>query len=125
MKTVWKVLLGLALVVPMGAYVAGSLVASAAEDDSPPRHTIVLREPGPSHPGASSPTHGPSPSEHRTGDDEVEVITPGYDDLGDDHGQHPEPGDDHGGERGGGHGTDDSSGGSGSGGPGGGSGGSD
>ena len=46
MKTVWKVLIGLALVVPMGAYVAGSLAASAA-DDPAPRETIEIREPDP------------------------------------------------------------------------------
>ena len=49
MSTVWKVLIALALVLPMGAFVAGSLVASAA-DDPAPRETIQIRsaEPTPS-----------------------------------------------------------------------------
>ena len=91
MSTVWKVLLGLALVVPMGAYIAGSLVASAA-DDPRPRHPITLHDPGrtPSHTPSRSPAPSPSASEG------PEVITPGYDDLGDDHGG------DHGGDRHGG-----------------------
>ena len=88
MSTVWKVLVGLALVVPVGAYVAGSIAASAS-DDPAPRHTITIRE---SDPGT---TQSPSPSRPAERSDEVEVITPGYDDL-DDHG-----GDDHG------HGADD------------------
>lgn len=83
MKTLWKVLLGLALVVPMGAYVVGSLAASAA-DDPAPRQTIEIREPDPTRTPTATPTKQPSPTES-AGDDDVEVITP-YDDLGDDHG---------------------------------------
>lgn len=107
MSTVWKVLLALALVVPAGAYVTGSLVASAA-DDPAPRHTVVISEPR--HPRtpsrAPSPTGSPTRSPDAAPEDpsspEVEVITPEYDDLGDDHG----------GERGGhgGHGGGGSSG---------------
>ena len=65
MNTVWKVLLGLALVVPMGAYVAGSLAASAS-DDPAPRQTIEIREPDP------TPSLGPSvrPSAKPSGDDD-------------------------------------------------------
>jgi hypothetical protein len=88
MRTVSKVLAGLVLVVPMGAYVAGALAASA--DTNPqPRQTIEIR------PADSTPTKGPSakpteqPGDHsgpgRDGDDDdVEVITPDYDDF-DDH----------------------------------------
>jgi len=95
MSSVWKVLIGLALVVPMVAYVAGSLVASAA-DDPAPRQTIQIREPDP------RPSSTPDPSPSETADD-VEVITPGYDDFddrddrGDDDGGDDDRGDDDGG----------------------------
>jgi hypothetical protein len=106
MKTVWKVLLGLVLVVPLGAYVAGSLAASAS-DDPAPRPTIQIAEP--SRTPTTTPSTTPSaPVSATPEDDDVEVITPGYDDLDDDHG-----GDDHGGHGGGddsGHGGGDDSG---------------
>lgn len=87
MRTLSKVIAGLVLVVPMGAYVAGSLAASA--DSNPqPRQTIEIR------PADSTPTKGPSekPSAQPSGDhsgpgrsgdddDDVEVITPEYDDF--------------------------------------------
>lgn len=107
MSTVWKALLGLALVVPLGAYVAGSLAASASEDPAP-RQTIVIDESGPSPTTSGNPTQRPSvkPSESSESpdDDEVEVITPGYDDFDedDDHGDDDNRG------RGGGGDDDDS-----------------
>jgi hypothetical protein len=48
MSTVWKVLVGLALALPLGAFVAGALVASSA-DEPAPRETIVIQD-APSHP---------------------------------------------------------------------------
>jgi hypothetical protein len=95
MKTVWKVLLGLALVVPMGAYVVGSLAASAT-DDPAPRHTIQISEPAATRTAEPKPkpTTTPASTPSATESAEVEVITP-YDDLGDDHG-----GDRHGGRSG-------------------------
>lgn len=86
MSAVWKALLGLAVVLPLGAYVAGSLAASAA-DDPRPRHTIQIRQPDPSRPAGPSPTRSSGP----------EVVVPGYHDLGDDHGGDDHGGDDHGG----------------------------
>jgi hypothetical protein len=83
MKTVWKVLLGLALVVPLCAFVAGSLAASAS-DDPAQRHTIQIQEPSPTRTPTRSPTKTPTPTASPDGD--VEVITPHYDDFGDDHG---------------------------------------
>jgi len=85
MNTVWKVVLGAALVVPTGAYVAGSLTSSAS-GDTQPRHTITIRQAQPSpEPGHEPAAHrSPTPSPSASG--EVEVITPQYDDLGDDHG---------------------------------------
>lgn len=88
MVTIWKVLLGLVLVVPMGAYVAGSLAASAA-DDPAPRQTIQIREPDPT----STPTSTPSPTRTAQPDD-VEVITPDYDDFDDDDDRGDDDGDD-------------------------------
>ena len=106
MRTVWKIVIVLALVLPSGAFVAGSLAASSA-DQPTPRHTIVIRE------DAGSPS--PSASPRRAGssadasddhpDRSVEVVTPTPGDLRDDHG----------GTSGGGHGSDDSGSGSGSG----------
>ena len=102
MKTVWKVLLGLALVVPMGAYVVGSLAASAA-DGPAPRQTIEIREPAPSPSStpSSKPSTSATPSSQQTGDD-VEVITPHYDDFDDhdDNGDDDGDGDDHSGHGG-------------------------
>jgi hypothetical protein len=106
MKTVWKVLLGLALVVPMGAYVVGSLAASAS-DDPAPRHSIRIEQHDPTPSGQSTPTPGQDPSGEpsadssghgRSGDDdEVEVITPEYDDFDDEDDGHD---DDHSGSGG-------------------------
>jgi hypothetical protein len=93
MRMSWKVLLGAALVVPMVSYVAGSLVAADA-DDPAPRETIHLRPAAPTTaPTTATPDPTPSPTPSAD-DDDVEVITPEYDDLeDDDHG-----GDDHSGE---------------------------
>jgi len=100
MRTLPKIIAGLVLVVPMGAYVAGSLAASA--DSNPqPRQTIEI------HPADSTPTKGLSekptaqPSGDHSGpgrgeddDDDVEVITPDYDDF-DDHDDNHDDDDDH------------------------------
>ena len=110
MSPVWKVLIALALVVPMVAYVAGSLVASAA-DDPAPRETIQIREPTRRRARAGLRPRAvgharPTPSQPAD-DDDVEVITPTTttsttdDDRGDD------DGDDHSGHGGGGGDDDD------------------
>ncbi len=78
---VWKVLLALVLVLPMAAFVAGSLVASAA-DEPAPRDPIVITEqpsPRPSRTPAPSPEPPPTRSEDDRDsgdDDDVEVVTP-------------------------------------------------
>ena len=41
MRSFWKVFAALALMLPLGAFVAGNLVASAA-DDPAPRDTIII-----------------------------------------------------------------------------------
>lgn len=112
-KLVLKVLVGLAIVLPLGAYAVGAIAASAA-DDPAPRQTIQLEEPTtPTSTPASPrtrPTQGPSErgddhggdrKDGSTDDHGVETIVPDYDDLDD-----SPHADDHGGDRGG-HGSDD------------------
>src|SRR6478735_3327275 len=94
MSTVWKVLAALALVVPMGAYVVGSLAASAT-DGPPPRQTIEIRESTPTPTPSSTPTPEPTSTPSPTDDDEVEVITPDYDDFDEDDDHGDDDGDDH------------------------------
>ena len=63
MRTFWKAFVALALVLPLAAFVAGNLVASAADSPSP-RHTIVIDDqsgtPTPTPSPASAPTVTPS-----------------------------------------------------------------
>ena len=85
MRTVWKIVIVLALVLPSGAFVAGSLAASSADRPSP-RHTIVIRDDSASAP--PSPRRA-GPSAQRSDDHpdrSVEVVTPTPGDLRDDHG---------------------------------------
>jgi len=124
MRILWKVLLGLALVVPMGAYVAGALAASSA--DSPaPRETIVIRDNGDSSTRPARPaTPDPSPTASTsTGVGRVELDPDDLDShdddwgreddhVGEDHTDDPahDSDDDHGGDRrddNSGHGSDD------------------
>ena len=58
MSPLLKLLLPLLVVLPLGAFVVGSLV-SAAQDDPDPRTPIVLRE-GDSSTPASTPTDHPT-----------------------------------------------------------------
>ncbi|GAA2143605.1 hypothetical protein GCM10009844_16160 [Nocardioides koreensis] len=109
MSTLVKILVTLGLVLPMGAFVAGSLAASSA-DEPAPRETIVIRD-SPTRSAAPDGTTTRSPG-HDVGDDHggPEVVTPSLDDLRDDHGgEHGRGGgsDDRGGDDGG-HGSDDS-----------------
>lgn len=75
-----KVLLGLALGLPMGAYAVGSIVSSAADD--PARRAPIILEDAPSPTQGTVPgaTLRPSPDPTRAGDDDG----PGDDDGGDD-----------------------------------------
>ena len=93
-----KVLLGLALGLPMGAYAVGSMVSSAADD--PGRRTPIILEdaPAPAQDSVPGPTLRPSPEPTRGDDDgdddgddrdeEVrnrpEVVVPSYADRDDD-----------------------------------------
>lgn len=82
MRTVWKIVIVLALVLPSGAFVAGSLAASSADQPSP-RHTIVIDDsasPSPRRAGPSADRSDDHP------DRSVEVVTPTPGDLRDDHG---------------------------------------
>ncbi|WP_460822293.1 hypothetical protein [Nocardioides ungokensis] len=115
MNALVKTLIALGLVLPLGAYVAGSLAAVGA-DDPRPHDTIVIRD---SPTRSASPDVRPSPSARSTPDDHgrPEVVTPSVHDLGDDHGGdrggHGGHGSTGGGHdsSGGGHGSDDSGGG--------------
>ncbi|MDP3894499.1 hypothetical protein [Nocardioides sp.] len=86
MATVWKVMLGLAVVLPVAAYALGSLVASASNapverapiviNDPSPRETSPSSD-GPDTPGNGSP--GPQIEDNR-----VDVVTPPPTRVGDD-----------------------------------------
>lgn len=99
MKTLWKTLLALALLVPMAAYVAGSLVASAA-DDPTPRPPIVIKDAE----RPASPTSDPTPTEEPYADPgpsgvgRVELDPDDIDDDSDDwgRGDDEDHGEDHG-----------------------------
>lgn len=81
----WKILLPLALILPIGAYAVGSLVARAEEP--PPRPAIVL----PSSTATNSPTEGPS-GKHRQDDKDDKGDKDDKDDSDDDsHVVPPEP----------------------------------
>ncbi|WP_230487186.1 hypothetical protein [Nocardioides anomalus] len=82
MRTFWKVFAALALMLPLGAFVAGTLVASAA-DEPAERDTIVIRD------GAASTSPTPEPEDDTPG---VDTVTPSPDEVHD-------AGDDHGGDR--------------------------
>ncbi|WKN47101.1 hypothetical protein [Nocardioides sp. Arc9.136] len=102
MSPVWKYLLGLAVALPVGGYVAGSLVASSA-DDPAPREVIVIEDApsSPPSPGTTLSTRpsrsaSPSPDDDGTGDRSgsgagsgdgsdggVPVVSPRPDDLED------------------------------------------
>src|SRR3954447_18382048 len=104
MRSFWKIFAALALMLPLGAFVAGNLVASAANDPAP-RHTIVIDDeagtPSDSATPSSPASSTASPSGHddgaedqgddhggHGGDDGLEEVTPtpdAWDDHGDDH----------------------------------------
>lgn len=96
MATFWKVMLGLALVLPVTAYVAGTLVASSGE--SPRDLSPVVIE--------DSPSKAPTPirrdreePDDRDGTERVQVVTPppariDDDDREDDDDDDDEPDDD-------------------------------
>lgn len=80
MSVVSKVLLTLALVVPTGGFVAGTLVASSA-NDSGPRETILIEDTSGSTPSESS---NASPvGEQEKDDGVVEEVSPSPEDIGD------------------------------------------
>jgi hypothetical protein len=94
MGIAWKVVIGLALVLPMTAYVVGSLVAVA---DEPPQHEPIIVEeqtqaPNPSRSPSDKPTEKPSDKNPDRGDDHggddddetPEVITPSPSEFDDD-----------------------------------------
>lgn len=109
MSLPWKILLALAVVLPLGGFVVGSL-ASAADDDPLPRQPIVLREEptgtpptdGPSRTPGASPTpdgHGGDDNDDSNADDDddVPVVSPRPDEHDrDDRDDRDDADDDHG-----------------------------
>src|SRR3954451_24532043 len=104
MRSFWKVFAALALMLPLGAFVAGTLVASAA-DDPTPRHTVIIDDPSGTPSPSSSPSEDPGDDatedqgddhgDDHGGDDGLSEVTPSpddWDDHGDDHGGHSGPG---------------------------------
>lgn len=120
MNLIWKSLLALVLVVPLGGAFAWSATRADPQDPGP-RDTIVIRQAGDhtrtddSRDTSTEHTHQHSRREHpedgthqhRRGsddghhaegtDDGVTSVAVEPEDVGDDHGHHAEPGDDHGG----------------------------
>ena len=91
MRSFWKVFAALALMLPLGAFVAGNLVASAA-DDPAPRDTIIIDD------TSGTPSGDPSPSSSPTGTPEREPDRRPDDDPTDD--PTDDQTDDHGGDGG-------------------------
>ena len=101
MSPLWKSLSALAVVLPVGGYVAGSLAATSG-DDPAPREVIVIRD-APTQQSSPGTTISPRPSpsgdpsgrgddsdpddDHDDGDDDgdddVRVVNPEPDDLDD------------------------------------------
>lgn len=75
MRSFWKIFAALALMLPLGAFVAGTLVASAA-DGTEDRDTLIIEE---------NPTPVPvaDPEDDTPG---IDVVTPSPTGVGDDHG---------------------------------------
>ena len=71
MRTFWKIFAALALMLPLTAFVAGTLVASAADDNPAPRDTLIVDDQ--SGTPASDPTLNPATASagngHDSGDD--------------------------------------------------------
>jgi hypothetical protein len=92
MSRIWKVAVALAVALPLGAYVAGSL--ARADETPPPREPIILREES----GSPTSDRTPRPSTEPTGPtgpggEDRHVVTPRPehrdDDRGDDGGSGP------------------------------------
>ena len=95
MSTFWKIMIGLMVTLPVGAYVAGNL-AGAMADGPAPHGPIVIRDarttplPDPSQPagGPTTPAHPDSRNDgdddsDGDGDDDIEVVRPQPDDVDD------------------------------------------
>ena len=107
MRSFWKVFAALALMLPLGAFVAGTLVPSAA-DEPAPRDTIIIDQqsrralgnavrdtilarrppdptPAPRRPRGQASSQG---SDDHGGDDGLEQVSPSPDDWDDDSSGH-------------------------------------
>lgn len=87
MRLLWKIVLPLLLVMPIAAYVVGTL---AVADDSPaPRDTIIIQDTG----GQGSPRGDGRPGSKKDDDDGQEIRRDGDDDDDDVEIVEPEPDD--------------------------------
>lgn len=87
MNLLWKTLLGLAVVLPLGGYVAGTVAASDPADDLQPRDTIVIRDTGHQAPSGERGGDGRGADSRKKGADdrkETEGRTGSADDSHDD-----------------------------------------
>jgi hypothetical protein len=86
MSTLMKSLLALAVALPLGAYVTGTLVASG--DEPPPREPVIIQEntltPTDQPTRRTEPADRPTRSQDDDDDDEIDVITPRPGNVGDD-----------------------------------------
>jgi hypothetical protein len=99
MSTLMKSLLALAVALPLGAYVTGTLIASG--DEPPPREPVIMDEntssPTDRPTRRTEPTDRPTRSQDDDADDddgEIDVITPRPGDVDDDDDDRGRGGDD-------------------------------
>lgn len=92
MTTFWKVFVGLLLTLPVGAYVAGTLISSQASPPAERAPIVVTGESNPDRGGsdASTPRTAPRPTDDPTGTadddpdwDDVEDVVPEPEDIDD------------------------------------------
>lgn len=95
MSSLVKALVILALVLPMTAYVVGSLVASGGKEPSD-RDPVIIQDPPVMEPAAPRETRTPTPGddEGARDDNEVRVVTPRPTQVGSDDGRLSEEDDD-------------------------------
>src|SRR4051812_39486324 len=88
MRSFWKVFTALALMLPLAAFAAGTLVASAAGDDPAPRQTLIIDKQSGTPSDDPSP-HGTPKAHHTDGADDHadDQADDQSEDAGDDHGR--------------------------------------
>jgi hypothetical protein len=80
-----KLLVALLVTLPIGGYVAGTLISTTPQDQGP-RQPVVLRDATPSPNPSPTPTKAAAPPPAEDAPDEVRVLTPAPTRVGDDDG---------------------------------------